>query len=137
MELESPVWQAEPEPIGSLVSKDPLQMKLPLLQLHPALLHSPNMVGFPGGSPVKESVCNTGNVGSIPGSKRSPGEGTGHRLFSCLEIAMDRVAWQATVHGVAKDTTKRLIHSNVMNSSSTLWDPPGPQRLLRAPISFL
>ena len=98
MEPESPVWQAEPEPIGSLVSKDPLQMKLPLLQLHPALLHPPNMVGFPGGSPVKESVCNTGNVGSIPGSKRSPGEKKGYPpQYFGLENPMDCI-----VHVVAK-----------------------------------
>ena len=140
MEPESPVWQADslpPEPIGNLISKDRIQMKLPLLQLHPALLYPPNMVGFPGGSADKEPVSNAGNAGSISGSRKSPGEGTGDPLFSCLEISMDRVVWQATIYGVAKDTTKRLIHTNVMNSRSTLWDPPGPQRLLRAPISFL
>ena len=52
-----------------------------------------------------------GDEGSIPGSGRSPGGGNGNPLqYSCLENAMDRGAWQATVHGVAKelDTTEQL-----------------------------
>ena len=56
----------------------------------------------------KESACNAGDVGSIPGLGRSPGEGNGNSLqCSCLENPMDRGAWQATVHGVTKelDTT--------------------------------
>ena len=59
--------------------------------------------GFPGGSDSKESACNVGDLGSIPGSGRSPGEGNGNPLqYSCLENPMDRGAWQATVHGVIK-----------------------------------
>ena len=47
-------------------------------------------MGFPGGSEVKASACNVGNLGSIPGSGRSPGEGNGNPLqFSCLENPMD------------------------------------------------
>ena len=47
-----------------------------------------------------------GDVGSIPGSGRSPGEGNGNHLqCSCLENPMDRGAWQATVHGVTKSRT--------------------------------
>ena len=43
-------------------------------------------MGFPGGSDGKESTCNVGNLGSIPGSERSPGEGNGYPLkYSCLE----------------------------------------------------
>ena len=43
-------------------------------------------------------------VGSVPGSGRSPGEGNGNPLkYSCLENSMDRAAWRATVHGVAKE----------------------------------
>ena len=62
--------------------------------------------GFPGGSEVKASACNAGDVGSIPGSGRSPGEGNGNSLqYSCLENPMDGGAWQATVHGVAKSRT--------------------------------
>ena len=51
----------------------------------------------------KESACNAGDPGSIPGWERYPGEGNGDPLqYSCLENPMDRGAWQATVHGVAK-----------------------------------
>jgi len=59
--------------------------------------------GFPGGSDSKESACNAGDPGSIPGSRRSPGEGNGNPLsYSCLENSMDRAAWRATIHGFAK-----------------------------------
>ena len=61
---------------------------------------------FPGGSDGKASVYNVGNPGSIAGSGRSPGEGSGDPFqYSCLENPMDRGAWQATVHGVAKSWT--------------------------------
>jgi len=57
----------------------------------------------------KESACNSGaarDVSSIPGSGRSLGEGNGNLLqYSCLGNSMDRVAWLATVHGVAKNQT--------------------------------
>ena len=63
--------------------------------------------GFPGGSEVKASACNVGDLGLIPGSGRSPGEGNGNSLqYSCLENPMDRGAWWATVHGVAKSQTR-------------------------------
>ena len=59
--------------------------------------------GFPGGSDGKESACNVGDLGSIPGSGRSPGEGNGYALqYSCLENPMDREAWWATVLGVQR-----------------------------------
>ena len=59
--------------------------------------------GFPGGSVGKESDCNAGDPGSIPGLERSPGEGNSNPLqYSCLENPMDGGAWWATVHGVAK-----------------------------------
>ena len=62
--------------------------------------------GFPGGSVGKESACNMGDLGSIPGSGRSPGEGNSYLLqYSGLENSMDRGAWQATVHGVKKSQT--------------------------------
>ena len=52
------------------------------------------------------SACNAGDLGSIPGSGRSPGEGNGNPLqYSCLENPMDGEAWWATVHGVAKSQT--------------------------------
>ena len=63
--------------------------------------------GFPGGSDGKESICNTGDLGSIPGSGRSPGEGNGYPLqCSCLENSMDRGAWRTTVHGITKRQTQ-------------------------------
>ena len=62
---------------------------------------------FPGGSDSKASVYNAGDLGSIPGSGRSDGEGNGNPLqYYCLENPMDRGAWWATVHGVAKSRTR-------------------------------
>ena len=63
--------------------------------------------GFPGGLEVKASAWNVGDSGSIPGSGRSPGEGNGTPLqYSCLENPMDRGAWWAAVHGVARSRTQ-------------------------------
>ena len=59
--------------------------------------------GFPGGLDSKEFACNKGD---LPGLGRSPGEGNGNLLqYSSLENPMDRGAWRATVHGVAKSQT--------------------------------
>ena len=69
---------------------------------------------FPGGSDGKESTCNAGDAGWIPGSGIFPGEGNDNPLqYSCLGIPMGREAWWATVHGVAKelDTTEFLTLS--------------------------
>ena len=67
------------------------------------------MKGFPGSSDVKESACNAGDPGLIPGLGRSPGEENGCPLqYSCLENPMDRGAWRATVHGVAKSETQLI-----------------------------
>ena len=61
---------------------------------------------FIGGSGGKESTCNSGDLDLIPGSRRSPGRGYGNPLqYSFLENSKDRVAWQATVHGIAKSWT--------------------------------
>ena len=68
-------------------------------------------MGFSGGSHSKESACNAQDLGLIPGSGRCPKEGNGYPLqYSYLENSMDRAAWWATVHGVAKSQTglKRL-----------------------------
>ena len=63
-------------------------------------------MGFPGGSMVKNLPANSGDVVSIPGSGRSPGEGNGNPLqYSCLGNSMDTGVWQATVHWVSKSQT--------------------------------
>ena len=63
--------------------------------------------GFPGGSDSKESTCSVGDLGSIPGLGRSPEGRHGNPCqYSCLENPMDRGAWRATVHGVAKSQTR-------------------------------
>ena len=65
-------------------------------------------LGVPADSVRKESSCNVGDPGSIPGLKRSPGGGNGNPLqYSCLENLTDRGAWWATtVHGVTKNQTR-------------------------------
>ena len=79
--------------------------------------------GFPGGSNGEESACNVRDLGSIPGLGRSPGEGNGNPLqYSCLENLVDRGAWWATVHGVAKtDTTEWLTLSLYTEHLLCFW----------------
>ena len=63
--------------------------------------------GFPGSLAGKEAACNASCIGSISELGRSPGEGNGYPLqYSGLENSMDRGAWQATAHGVAKSQTR-------------------------------
>ena len=63
--------------------------------------------GFSGFSDRKESTCNVGDLGSISGLGRSPGEGNSNTLkYSGLENSMDKRAWWATLHGVTKSQTK-------------------------------
>ena len=60
-------------------------------------------MNFPHSSVGKESACNAGDLSSIPGLGRSPGEGNGNPfLYFCLENPMDRGAWWAIVHGVTR-----------------------------------
>ena len=73
-------------------------------------------MGFPGSSAGKESACNAGNLGSIPGLGRSPGGGHGNPFqYSCLKNPMDRGAWRATVYSIAKNrhnsVTKHSTHN--------------------------
>ena len=59
--------------------------------------------GLPDGSDGKEYACYVGDLGLIPGSRRSPGEGNGNLLqYSCLGNLMDTAAWWAPVHGVTR-----------------------------------
>ena len=75
--------------------------------------HVKSLCSTLGGSEVKASACNAGDLGLIPGSGRSPREGNGNPLqYSCLENPMDGGAWWATVHGVAKSRTQL---SNLIN----------------------
>ena len=75
----------------------------------------------------KESACNAGHSGSIPGSGGSPGGGTGNPLqYSCLESSTDRVALQATVHGVAKSqmtehNSKQLGNKRLLKSRALIY----------------
>ena len=68
--------------------------------------------GFPGGSEDEVSACNVGDLGSIPRSVRSPGEGNGNPLqYSCLENSMDGEVWWATVYRAAKESDTSKVTS--------------------------
>ena len=100
---------------GFLFSLWPLHFCVCCLRLSSHLYFS--CLSFLGGSGVKASACNARDLGSIPRSGRSPGEGNGNPLqYSCLENPMDGGAWWAKVHGVAKSWTQlsdftHFIHS--------------------------
>ena len=80
---------------------------------------------FPGSSDGKVSACNAGDLGSIPESGRSPGEGNDNPLqYSCLENPMDRGAWRATVHRITKNRTRLQWLGRPARKDS------GPQALL-------
>ena len=64
-----------------------------------------DILGFPGGSVIKNPLANVGDMGSIPGLGRSPGKGNDNPLqYSCLGNPMDREAWLVTVHGISKES---------------------------------
>ena len=70
-------------------------------------------MGFPGGIVIKNLPANVGDAGWILGLKSPPREGSGNPLQSaCLGNPMDRQAWRATVHGVAKSWTRLTTHTN-------------------------
>ena len=77
-------------------------------------------MGFAGGSAVKNPPANAGDMNSIPGPGRSPGEGNGKPLqYSCLENPMDRGAWRAVVHGVTKSQTRLSTHTHILQLKET------------------
>ena len=100
-----------------------------LLQWPSIYRNAPILKGFPGGSGGKASARNAGDLGSILGSGRSPGEGNGNPLqYSCLENPMDRGAWQATVHGAAgvghnlvAKTTTTMLNGNIPFTFLTIF----------------
>ena len=79
---------------------------------------------------IKNPLANTGDPSLIPGSGRSPGEGDGNPLqHSCLENLMDRGAWWATVHGLAKSQTQLSDQTTIISSiyvSIPISPPPTP-----------
>ena len=78
---------------------------------------------FWNGSEGKESACNAGDLGSVSGSGRSPGEGNDYPLqYSCLENPRDRGAWQAPVHGICRVTHRA---TNTHFHFFTYMGPPG------------
>ena len=82
------------------------------------------LLGFPGSLDGKASSYNVGDLGLIPGSARSPGEGNGNPLqYSCLENPMDGGPWQATPHGFAKSQTwlKWLSMHTQIDCRRTWW----------------
>ena len=88
--------------------------------------------GFPSGSDGKESSCSAGDLGSIPGSGKSPGEGHVNLLkYSCPENPMDSRAWKALVHRVTKRLTrlKRLSmqHENDLDMLQEGGPLPEPE----------
>ena len=76
-------------------------VKFPEASLLAQMVESPERASLV--AQMVESACNAGDLGSIPGSGRSPGEGNGNPLqYSCLENSTYRGAWWASIHGVAK-----------------------------------
>ena len=68
------------------------------------IVHTCTQMGLPGGSVSKESTCDAGDWGSISGSGKFSGVGNGNQLqYSCLGNSMERGAWQAAAHGIAKN----------------------------------
>ena len=82
------------------------------------------MLGFPCGSTGKESACNAGDLCSIPGLARSPGERKGSPLqYSCLGNPVDRGAWWAVIHGITKkpNTSQRISNNIGINKSQSSY----------------
>ena len=93
-------WKEEPGELQSMGLQRAENRDLALMHTVMVTLS----LGFPGGSDSQESACNAEDLGSTPGSGRSPGEGNGDPpQYSCLENSLDRGAWQARVRGARKE----------------------------------
>ena len=103
---------------------EPASPVFPVFEADSSPLKKPQ-AGLPWWLRVKASACNVGDLGSIPGLGRYPGELNGNPLqYSCLENPMDGGAWWATVHGVAKSQTRLSDLTNLtspMNHRGSLY----------------
>ena len=87
-----------------------------------------SMPSFPSGSVVKNPPANAGDTDWIPGSGRYPGEGSGNSFqYSCLGNPVDRGAWWATIHGVAKSQTRLSDFTFTFNGGRRVWIVVGEQ----------
>ena len=84
-----------------------------------------SFIAFQVAPVVKNPSANAGDMGSVPGLGRSPGEGNGNLFqYACLGNPMDRGAWQSTVHGVAElDTTEHAAHTPFVEKGVRKWGP--------------
>ena len=112
-----------------------------LSSLYSETLNSHESVGLPQWLSSKESAFQTGDMGLIPESGRSPTEGNGNPLqYSCLENPMDRGTQNATVHGVAKSQTELSMHarvSEVYTGNTTLQIRESSRKLLKGLFKFM
>ena len=108
--LDPGVRETQTEPLGHLqwthhIAKKSTLVTLDHWEFQDVCYFNITQQGFPGGSEVKNPPTNSGDMGLIPGLGRRPGEGNDNLLqYSCLENSMDRGAWWATVHRVAKES---------------------------------
>ena len=92
--------------------------------------------GFPGGSVVKNPPASAGDVGSLPGLGRSPGEGNDNPLqYSCLENPMDRGTWQAVVYEVAR-VGHNLVTKQDKGDGRSVFIKKGLYMRLKYPFPF-
>ena len=106
-----------------IYGKHPCHNRQPFHSLHILSSGKCYNQGFPGGSVVENPPANEGDLGSIPGSGRSPGEGNGNPFqYSCLGNFMDRGAWWAIVHGVTKSRTQLSDYITTQSGITRFWN---------------
>ena len=110
-------------PLSALKTRNMRDLSARKLSLVLKNTGSMGMKGFPRSSVGKQSACDTGDPGSIPGMGRSPGEGNGNPLqYSCLENPMNRGGWQVAVHGVTRVRHDLATNTFTFSLSITLAD---------------